>query len=391
MKTMRYLALLLISVLSLPVFALSQVDIYQAEVVIDGDQKESEDLARQKAMQEIIVRATSSESSLTNPAIVKALESSSSYVSQLSYGEISGKRSMKMRFNGDQIRSLLTQAKLPLWSTNRANILVWMVEEDNYDRAVVWEHSESKNAAALQKAAMARGLPVTLPIGDFDDVTGINASDIWGGFVSPIGQASQRYPVDAVLVVRAQGDSLRWTLYDQLPERLSESTQWSRSGSASGENAMTAVVDKLADYYAKKTAVVVTNDAKSIDVKVVNISSAMDFFRLENAMKQLSSVSDTEIKHVQDDGIILTVDLLASKQAFEQEVSAIAQLSMMEMPQPAADQPQQNVTSEAVNNSETIDTSELSVDEGLTVPESQPSTQIPYDLLYQWQTLSTAS
>ena len=64
---------------------------------------------------------------------------------------------------------------------------------------------------------------------------------------------------------------------------------------------------------------------------------------------------------------------------------------MMEMPQPAAEQPQQNVTSEAVNNLETIDTSELSVDEGLTAPESQPSTQIPYDLLYQWQTLSTAS
>ncbi|WP_039979621.1 DUF2066 domain-containing protein [Vibrio sagamiensis] len=388
---MRYLALLLISCLSLPVFALTQVDIYQAEIVIDGDQKEGEDLARQKAMQEIIVRSTGNESSLTNPAIVKALESSSGYVSQLSYDEINGERSMKMRFNGDQIRSLLTQAKLPLWSTNRANILVWMVEENNYDRAIVWEHSESKNASALQKAAVMRGLPVTLPIGDFDDVTGINASDIWGGFVSSIGQASQRYPVDAVLVVRAQSDSFRWTLYDQLPGRLSESTQWSRSGSASGENAITAIVDKLVDYYAKKTAVVVTNDAKSIDVKVVNISSAMDFFRLENAMKQLSSVFDTEIKHVQDDGIILTVDLLASKQAFEQEVSAIAQLSMMEVKQPDTEQPQQNVTSEAVNNLETIDTSELSVDEGLTAPESQPSTQIPYDLLYQWQTLSTAS
>lgn len=39
MKTMRYLALLLIGWLSLPVYALTQVDIYRAEVAIDGEQK----------------------------------------------------------------------------------------------------------------------------------------------------------------------------------------------------------------------------------------------------------------------------------------------------------------------------------------------------------------
>ncbi|MGU3846876.1 DUF2066 domain-containing protein, partial [Vibrio diabolicus] len=41
---MRYLALLLIGWLSLPVYALTQVDIYRAEVVIDSEQNDGESL-----------------------------------------------------------------------------------------------------------------------------------------------------------------------------------------------------------------------------------------------------------------------------------------------------------------------------------------------------------
>ena len=82
-----------------------------------------------------------------------------------------------------------TQAQLPSWSPNRANILVWMVEEQGYDRNIAWEHSESSNVAALRSAAKLRGLPITIPGGDFDDVTGVNVSDLWGGFIEPIGQA----------------------------------------------------------------------------------------------------------------------------------------------------------------------------------------------------------
>ncbi|MBO0216816.1 DUF2066 domain-containing protein, partial [Vibrio sp. Vb2880] len=97
----------------------------------------------------------------------------------------------------------------PSCSPNRANILLCMVEERGYDRNIAWEHSESSNVAALRSAAKLRGLPITIPVGDFDDVTGVNVSDLWGGFIEPIGQASQRYPADAVLVVRAQGEQIR--------------------------------------------------------------------------------------------------------------------------------------------------------------------------------------
>lgn len=402
---MRYLALLLIGWLSLPVYALTQVDIYRAEVVIDSEQNDGESLARQQGMQDVIVRATGSQSSLSNPVIKKALGSSARYISQLSYGQVDGKASLKMLFNSDQISSLLTQAQLPSWSPNRANILVWMVEEQGYDRNIAWEHSESSNVAALRSAAKLRGLPITIPVGDFDDVTGVNVSDLWGGFIEPIGQASQRYPADAVLVVRAQGEQIRWTLYDQSPMRIVEAQRSPRNGSASGANAIAEMVDGIADYYASKSAVVVSGkSSKALAVKVLNVTSATDFFRLENALKQLNSVAGTEIKRVQGDELTLNIHLLASQQAFEKEASSISQLMVFEDPLGEVDAPALTQEAEPIAPmNEAKDTamvekvqSEVPADIAAEAKDEtqpiQPMIVKPvreqYDLIYEWRSAS---
>ncbi|ELH4834252.1 DUF2066 domain-containing protein [Vibrio harveyi] len=401
---MRYLALLLIGWLSLPVYALTQVDIYRAEVAIDGEQKDGEELARQQGMQDVIVRATGSQSSLSNPVIKKAVGSSSRYISQLGYGQLDGQSSLKMLFNSGQIRSLLTQAQLPLWSPNRANILVWMVEEQGYDRTITWEHSDSTSAAALRAAAESRGLPVTMPVGDFDDVTGVNVSDLWGGFVDPISQASQRYPVDAVLVVRVQGDKIRWTLYDQSPAQLAQSQQSPRSGSASGANAISAMMGGIADYYAKKSAVVVSSkSSEAIDVKVLDVASAVDFFNLENSLTKLNSVAGTEIKRIQGNQVTLTIHLLASQQAFEQEASSIRSLEITEDPlenvEPSAQaQLPEEVVQPTQLPAETTEDQTAQVVELDTATETnvatEPASITPavalqpapkqYDLIYKW-------
>ncbi len=398
---MRYLALLLIGWLSLPVYALTQVDIYRAEVVIDSEQNDGESAAREQGMKDVIVRATGSQSSLSNPVIQKALSSSSRYISQLGKSQVDGKASLKMLFNSGQIQSLLTQAQLPSWSPNRANILVWLVEEQDYDRAITWEHSDSANIAALKKATEARGLPITIPVGDFDDVTGVNTSDLWGGFIEPISQASQRYPADAVLIIRAQGEQIRWTLYDQAPAKIIDAQTSPRSGSATGADAIFAMVDGIADYYASKNAVVVSGkSSKAVNVKVLNVTSAADFFRLENALTKLNSVAGTEIKRVQGSELTLTIHLLASQQAFEQEASSISQLMEFEDPlgdveevTPSEDQSVETLPSEAQAVEDQSKTVVQAVEE--TVPAAQvqqpvviPQVQDQYDLIYEWNSTS---
>ena len=259
---MRYLALLM-GLLAAPSYALTQVDIFSAEVAINSEQKEPERAARNEGMQQVLVRATGQTNVAANETVQKAMRQSAQYLSQMSFGEASEQTTLRMRFNGAQIRNLLTQAQLPYWPETRSNVLVWLVEEQNYDKTIVWEHSSSELAAGIQKNAKVRGLPITLPVGDFDDITGIATSDLWGGFVSPISQASQRYPVDAVLVVRAQPSGLRWTLYDQQPNQLTSAPKSPVTGSisGSGESASQSLVNEISNYYAAKSAVTVASES----------------------------------------------------------------------------------------------------------------------------------
>ena len=395
---MRYLALLLIGWLSLPVYASTQVDIYHAAVVIDSEQENGESLAKEQGMKDVIVRATGSQSSLSNPVIQKALSSSSHYISQLGYDLVNGQSSLNMRFNDSQIDALLKQAQLPSWSPYRANILVWLIEEQAYDRTVTWEYSDSSSIATLRSAAEERGLPITIPVGDIDDVTGVNASDLWGGFVEPIAKASQRYPVDAVLVLRVQGDQIRWTLYDQPPSAILISQRAPRSGSASGADAITAMVDGISDYYAGKNAVVVSGESsEGITMKVVNITSASDFFRLESALKKLNSVAGSEIKRIQGNELTLKLHLLASKQAFEQEVSSISQLAVHEEPNKPVEEvlpvlvTQQPTSTDTLTDHEQVNSDVVMAEAEVSVHEGQESESVtvepaqePYDVIYEW-------
>ncbi|HDZ3713423.1 TPA: DUF2066 domain-containing protein [Vibrio vulnificus] len=330
---MRYLALLMIGCLSLPAYALTQVDIYRTEVAIDSTKDKGEELARQQAMKQVIVRASGYQDSVDNPVVTKALQSSARYISQLSYGKEGDVMTLKLLFNDAQIRSLLTQAQLPFWPTNRNNLLVWLVEEQNYDRKIVWEHSASNVSDQLKQAARDRGLPLTLPVGDFDDITGIEVSDLWGGFAKPISLASGRYPVDGVLVIRAQGNSLRWNLYDQSPGAIARSNVAPVTGSANGGDAATQLINAVADFYAKRSAVVVLGESsESVVVKFLNINNAIDFFTLEKTLTSLNSVANLDVLEIKGNELMLRVHLLASQEAFEQEATKLSKITKFDDP-----------------------------------------------------------
>ncbi|ELV8676561.1 DUF2066 domain-containing protein [Vibrio vulnificus] len=330
---MRYLALLMIGCLSLPAYALTQVDIYRTEVAIDSTKDKGEELARQQAMKQVIVRASGYQDSVDNPVVTKALQSSARYISQLSYGKEGDVMTLKLLFNDAQIRSLLTQAQLPFWPTNRNNLLVWLVEEQNYDRKIVWEHSASNVSDQLKQAARDRGLPLTLPVGDFDDITGIEVSDLWGGFAKPISLASGRYPVDGVLVIRAQGNSLRWNLYDQSPGTIARSNVAPVTGSANGGDAATQLINAVADFYAKRSAVVVLGESsESVVVKFLNINNAIDFFTLEKTLTSLNSVANLDVLEIKGNELMLRVHLLASQEAFEQEATKLSKITKFDDP-----------------------------------------------------------
>lgn len=328
---MRHLALLVLSMVGLPAMALTNVDLYRSEVVLDQAVDNADAQARIEGMKEVIIKASGNRSAVTNQVVQKALKQNGQYLTQISYGQLNGEQTLKMGFSAPHIRSLLSQAQLPIWPAARANLLVWLVEEGQADRNIVWEHSDSAVLAQMRQEAEKRGLPVTVPVGDFDDITGLSVSDLWGGFAQPVGQASQRYPVDAVLVVRSQDNSLRWTLYDQAPATVGVTRQAPISGSNNGADAASKMVNQISDYYAKKSAVVVASESsETIKVRFTKLDDAVGFFTLESKLKKLSSVASLDILKIQGNEVTFDVHLLSSQAEFEQEVRRVAPVTQLE-------------------------------------------------------------
>ncbi|EEY98687.1 hypothetical protein VOA_002512 [Vibrio sp. RC586] len=373
---MRYLAVLMMGLLTFPAFALTRVNLYQAEVAIDPQQTNADAAARVRGMEEVIVRATGSQDSLKNDAVQKALRQTNQYITQISTQQQGTQPVMRLQFSEPHIRSLLTQAQLPFWPENRSNLLVWLVEEANYDRSVSWEHADTPLLNQMKSRARTRGLPLTVPVGDFDDVTGVQVSDLWGGFVNPISTASQRYPTDAVLVVRAQGSDLRWTLFDQSANTMTTQPQAPISGQASGEQAASEIIDEISDYYARKSAVVVSSkSSQSVIAQFGPLDSAQDFFVVENKLKRLSSVASLDILKIQGTQVTFNVHLLTSADEFKNEVLRMGQAVLVDVPQEEV-LPQDNSGAEA--------STENSGSEN-PVAEVTPQPVQPTTLYFSWQ------
>ncbi|MGD8173843.1 DUF2066 domain-containing protein [Vibrio sp. TRT 21S02] len=382
---MRNLALMILGLVGLPAYALTNVDLYRAEIVLDQTEENADSEARVQGMTEVLVRASGDQTVANNPVVKKALKQSSQYLAQLSYGQLQGEQTMRMSFSAPHIRSLLTQAQLPFWPSARANILVWLVEETSQDRNIVWEHANSKVLNDIMSQAKQRGLPMTVPVGDFDDITGIAVSDLWGGFAQAVGQASQRYPVDAVLVIRAQGDNVRWTLYDQKPATIGITRQAPLSGSNSGSSASEKMVNQISDYYAKRAAVVVASESsEAIKVRFIELGDAVDFFTLENKLKKLSSVASLDILKIQGHEVTFNVHLLASKTQFEQEVARMGQVTPLEPIVETPTQPELPVSEPVIdgNTTEGVQQGDDVRQQEVSIAPLLPAETI---LMYKWQ------
>ncbi|NOI80335.1 DUF2066 domain-containing protein [Vibrio tubiashii] len=389
---MRHLALFILGLVALPALALTNVDLYQTEVVLDQAADNADAKARAEGMKEVIVRASGDRNAVSNEVVQKALKQSSQYVAQLSYGQVHEQQSLRMVFSAPHIRSLLSQAQLPIWPAARANLLVWLVEEGQADRNIIWEHSPSLVLDQMKQQAAKRGLPLTVPVGDFDDITGVAVSDLWGGFIQPVGQASQRYPVDGVLVVKAQGNSLRWTLYDQRPASIGVTRQAPLAGSNNGIDAADKMINQISDYYAKKSAVVVASESsEAVKVRFTELNDAVSFFTLENQLKKLSSVASIDILKIQGNQVTFNVHLLSTQQEFEQEVRRMRDVTQLES---VTDEPQviapeviePSIETLPVESDNLAQGNEVTTFEPVQAIEAAPEV-IPAEmiLLFEWQ------
>ncbi|OEF23969.1 DUF2066 domain-containing protein [Vibrio rumoiensis] len=347
--------LCLLSALPFGVSAKTNVDIFHTEVPMPAE-KNAQSIAWGQGLEQVLIKASGNKSIASNSIIKKALNNGSDYLSQFNNSTLNGEQSMVMDFNSEQVQSLLSQANALYWPESRENVLVWLVDDDGSERQIGWEQSGLESVGDLQAASNQSGLPITLPLGDMDDLTTISATDLWGSFADPLSKASQRYPSDAVLLLKVEREGqqvqLTWQLYDIAPEKIASNPEAALTGTESGTvaEAIDSAIAKVSLYYAKQNKLALNQEPDdSLQAHFSGISNAKDFFALERMLKSFNSVASVQVHRIQGDSIDFSVQLFTSVEDFEKEAAKKRGIAQTEAPTVSQDDltssPEADITS----------------------------------------------
>ena len=390
MKTVRFQiiqSLILISSCLLlntaPVNAREVDGLFEISIAVDDQNNSTRSRATRRALVDVMVRISGQSKAASNSIIQSNLKKSTAYIQRYLYREEdtvdeSGKPInqliLDLVFDEMAIRNLLRDANLPRWGSNRPQALIWLAIGDQQQRFLMGTDDESllkainkpttteieaaeKIAASsnptedlstnndaeqinepplnlkeiLIEKAESRGLPILLPLMDLEDSVNIDVADVWGRFITPIRQASERYSSDAIVAGQMfrDGDGwlTRWLLLHE-----GRTISWEIE-SDNIESSLNLGIDSIADQLAEKYAVYEDSlQRNEILVSVNNVQSVENFANLMNYLESITSIHSVNVAKVTASTIQLRVNLIGEQQSLMQAISLNSKLSIESTP-----------------------------------------------------------
>jgi len=301
--------------------------LFQAEVDADGRNPVARDAALELALRDVLVRVTGSGNVVNEPAAQALLKQPGRYVEQFRFLDAPARSPdteqrlrLWVQFDGVALAREIRRAGLPYWGRERPDVLVWLAVDDRGQRYLVAENARLAAADALDKAASRRGLPLTLPLMDLQDQRAVQFTDVWGGFISSIDAASQRYRPQIILLGKLErsrgrsdwradwtllgnGDRQNWTshasqLDDGIEQGIAEAAEW------------------LAVQYA-----VVSSDASVRALVVEGVQSLADYARVSKYLASLAPVESVHVTSVNGQEVEFTLQLSAAERNLLQVIT----------------------------------------------------------------------
>jgi len=248
--------LVLSVVLAAPAGAVTLGDLYETDQPVPNN---SRDQAFVEALKTVVVRVSGQRDA---PARLGAsLNDPRKYVQRFGF---TTDNVLQVGFDSVSVDKLLQGAGLPIWGRERPATLVLLnvVEPDGYAH---WISGDQPNAQKeiVGKVARQRGLPLKWP-----------AVDPAGLDESTALQEAERYGANAVLIGKAQGGSVRWTLV-------------SRDGSAQSSGGLEDGIHLAADTFARVFAA----SASTVGNVLVEVSGIRDLDAYASTLNYLESMT----------------------------------------------------------------------------------------------------
>lgn len=293
-------------------------DLYEYTTLVSSSNTNTQEYrqALVDGLAEVIVRSSGDVGVLQNRGIMEALSRPNRLLSQEhventdQFIEVKGRqvpaRRLVLEFSGEGIEKLLRGLGLPLWPSNRRNVLVWMIVNDTQGQRVVSELNFPDAYVAVKDNAKRRGVPLSVPLMDLEDQIALSANQLWSVDRQAIRKASERYSPDTILVGRlnqtSRGDwRSDWQLF------AGETVEIFDSQGPAITDAVAGGVDHVANYFFQRYAIN-PQQSSAQDVLLFQIGGIEDFsqyMRALNYIQQLTVVRQVDLVAARDDNLLL--------------------------------------------------------------------------------------
>jgi uncharacterized protein len=181
-------------------------------------------------------------------------------------------------FDSGSVDQLLSKAGLPIWGRERPATVVMFGVEDGGTWRWLAADTPAREREAIEKVARQRGLPLKWPVMDAQERA--EASSESPGLM----QAAARYEANAVLVGRARGGTVQWTLL-------------SNEGAARASGGLEDGVHLAADTFAHVFAAS-GSSLGSVIVEVAGISDLSAYAATLNYLEGMTLVRSVALEQV---------------------------------------------------------------------------------------------
>ena len=306
-----------------------EMPIYEGDAVLAAGQDETSEPALRAALQQVLIKVSGDRSLGSDAALGPALaQARGMLLSVTTRPGAAGDGSSRLVANFDpgRVHDLLASLGRPIWHADRPPLLVWLAIDDGSHKQIASANQISALSAMTQRAH-ERGVPLMLPRMDGLDQNRINPVTLWAAPPQTVIAASQRYGVQAMLVIRLTRGApwrARQTLIDG---RAYE--EWEQSDAQSNA-LLIAAIDGAADRLARRYAVEPEGAAiGAVEWWVDGIASAADYAHVIGYLGSLEFVRSAQPLRAEANQLLLRLDLAVSERRLRQLLAIDRRLELV--------------------------------------------------------------
>lgn len=336
---LRTLLVCIALVYGMPLYAVEVRGLYEAEVPVTAQDATQRQDAMRAALAEVLVKVTGNRNVGSVPGVTELVSNAPQYAQQYVYraapplpgakpGTSSGKV-MWVRFDRDVLNRVLRQANIGIWGRGRPSLLLWLDLREQNERSVISADNKPEWKQFIDNVAKARGVPISLPSLDVDDLANLQAVDLWTAPPEEIMRLSARYQPEAILVGRVEvRDGVwqgAWSLYDQDNRQSWNAPGDSRDGAVF--DGLQGAIDEMSALY---TNAGVADSGTLLQVSdVIRLES---YARVSKYLSSLASVTRLQLVRIEGTDLIFRVEVQGGMQRLANDIRLGATLA----PMPAA-------------------------------------------------------